>query len=132
MKTKRILSVGQCAADHASIARAIQGRFDVEVVPVDTGKEAADRLRQDAFDLVLVNRLLDGDGSSGLDVLKQFKADPALSQTRVMLVTNFEEYQQQAVAAGAMPGFGKAALGQPRMVARLRAVLGDETRRAIA
>jgi CheY-like chemotaxis protein len=38
------------------------------------------------------------------------KADPELSAVPVMLITNYAEYQQQAVAAGALAGFGKKEL----------------------
>ena len=42
----------------------------------------------------------------------------------MMLVSNYEDAQNEAVAAGALPGFGKASLGQPHMLARLRPLLG--------
>jgi hypothetical protein len=41
-----------------------------------------------------------------------------------MLVSDFPAAQQQAVALGAVPGFGKAALGAPDTARRLAAVLG--------
>jgi hypothetical protein len=37
----------------------------------------------------------------------------------VMLVSNHEDAQRAAVEAGAVPGFGKAALGHPAMLARM-------------
>ena len=40
-----------------------------------------------------------------------------------MLVSNYEDHQRQAVEA-ALPGFGKAALGQADDIARFCAVLG--------
>ena len=124
MSTKRVLSVGQCCADHGAITRTIQGHFDATVVPADDLAEARAQLREGAFDLVLVNRILDADGSSGLDVVKQLKADEASRDLPVMLVSNYEESQQQAVQAGAVRGFGKGALGQPQTIARLRTYLG--------
>jgi hypothetical protein len=41
-----------------------------------------------------------------------------------MLVSNHEDAQREAVQAGALPGFGKASLGQPAMIARLKGGLG--------
>ena len=41
----------------------------------------------------------------------------------VMLVSNYEDSQRQAVLAGAAPGFGKSALGQSQMIDRLRQFL---------
>ena len=45
-------------------------------------------LRAGEFDLVLVNRVLDADGSSGLDLIRAIKADPDLANVPVMLVSN--------------------------------------------
>ncbi len=42
-----------------------------------------------------------------------------------MLVSNYEDAQQDAVARGALPGFGKAALRQPETRNRLAAILGE-------
>ena len=123
MSVKRVLSVGQCAADHGSISRTVGRQFDAEVVPVDTAAEALALLRQEPFDLVLVNRVLDADGSSGTGLIRQVKGEDALRQVPIMLVSNYDDAQQEAVAAGALPGFGKAALGQPQALGRLRAVL---------
>lgn len=123
MPARRILSIGQCFADHSSITRTVQKHFDAEVVPAATAAEALAQLRQQTFDLVLVNRVLDADGSSGVDLIKQFKRDETL-KVPVMLVSNYEDAQQQAVASGALPGFGKSALSQPRTLGRLQGVLG--------
>jgi CheY-like chemotaxis protein len=123
MSAKRVLSVGQCFADHGAIARTLQKHFQAEVVPAATAPEALAALRQHPFDLVLVNRILDGDGTSGVDIVARIKTDPELRQLPVMLVSNYEDAQGQAVAEGALPGFGKAALGQPRTLARLEALL---------
>jgi CheY-like chemotaxis protein len=121
---KRVLDVGQCAADHGSICRLVQGHFDARVEGADDLEAVLAKLRAQQFDLVLVNRLLDLDSSEGLEIIRQIKADPALAHTPVMLVTNFEEYQQRAIAAGAEPGFGKAQIHDPQVVERLRNVLG--------
>jgi CheY-like chemotaxis protein len=126
MPGKRVLSVGQCAADHAAIVRTLERHFQAEVVPADTGAEALARLREGGFDLVLVNRVGDGDGRYGLELIKQVQADECLRQVPVLLVSNYEDAQREAVQAGAKPGFGKAALGQPYMLARVRPFLADE------
>ncbi len=123
MTAKRILSVGQCAADHSRISRTFQQAFATEVVGVDTNVEALDKLRREAFALVLVNRVFDADGASGLDFIKQVKSDEALTQMPLMLVSNYTDAQKQAVEAGATPGFGKAELGAVQMIERVKGVL---------
>lgn len=123
---KHVLSMGQCAADGPMIASMLRQHFDAETTSVATEADAARLLRERGFDLVLVNRILDADGASGLEVLQHLKSDEMLRHVPVMLVSNFADAQQQAVAAGALPGFGKAALHDPETVARLRKVLGEE------
>jgi two-component system chemotaxis response regulator CheY len=123
MTTKRVLSAGQCPVDHGSISRTFRKAFGAEVVSADTQKEAMEKLRQEAFTLVLVNRVFDADGSSGLDLIRRIKADEQLQAVPVMLVSNYEDAQAEAAEAGAVPGFGKSALGQPRMLDRVRAFL---------
>lgn len=127
MRAKQVLSVGQCYADHSAITGTLQRHFQAEVVPAATADEALALLRQHSFDLMLVNRVLDGDGSSGLAVVDKVKTDVRLREVPIMLVSNYEDAQQQAVEKGALPGFGKAALGQPQMVSRLKALLTPES-----
>jgi CheY-like chemotaxis protein len=127
MSATRVLSVGQCGADHSAISRTIQQHFGAEVVPADSVREGLDQLRRENFDLVLVNRVLDADGSSGLRLVEEIKADEALRPVPVMLVSNHEDAQQQAVRSGAVRGFGKAALRHPQTVERLRPYLAGNS-----
>jgi len=126
MPGKHVLSVGQCCADHGALAHTLERHFQAEVVSVATADEALAELRQRPFDLVLVNRVFDADGSAGLDLVEQIKADTKLRELPVMLVSNYEDAQRQATAKGALPGFGKAALGQAPMLARLEPHLGGQ------
>ncbi len=122
-EAKRILSVGQCFADHSSISRILRSTFGAEVVASDSAPQALEQLRQEKFALVLVNRILDADGSSGLELIRAIRADEQLRDIPVMLVSNYEDAQEQAVQAGATAGFGKAALGQPHMLVRVQSYL---------
>ena len=122
---KRVLDVGQCSLDHGAIRRLVEGRFGAQVVQAHQVHDALAALRGGAFDLVLVNRKLDIDGEDGLKIVKAIKDDPQFSSTPVMLVTNFAEHQQTAVAAGAEPGFGKAQLDDPATHEKLGRFLAD-------
>src|SRR5262245_51322997 len=124
MSGKRILSVGQCAADHGGITRLVRTSFTADVVPSDSVADALSRLRHEAFDLVLVNRVFDVTTESGLEMIRQVKADPELRGVSIMLVSNYPEAQAEAVAAGAIPGFGKSALHARETVDLLRPYLG--------
>jgi CheY-like chemotaxis protein len=123
---KRVLSLGQCAADHGALSWLLRTQFGVEVTAAGTVAEALTRLRLGGIALVLVNRVLDDDGNSGLEFITQVKADALLRDVPVMLVSNYDDAQQDAVARGALPGFGKAALREPQTLDRLRLVLAGE------
>jgi CheY-like chemotaxis protein len=123
MSTKKVISLGQCAADTWSIERLLTTHFDVDVVSLNTAREMLEYLKQSPADLVLVNRIFDRDGGSGLDFITRLKTDKELSRIPVMLVSNYEDAQHQAVTRGALPGFGKAALSHPETLQRLGSVL---------
>jgi CheY-like chemotaxis protein len=110
---KRLLDVGNCVPDHASIRALVTGNFDAEVVQAHGPEDALALLRKQSFDLVLINRKLDRDYSDGIEILRQIKADPELAKTPTMLITNYPEHQEQAVAAGAEYGFGKLEIQEP-------------------
>ena len=120
---KRVLDVGQCAADHYSLRRLIEGSFDAEVVQARRCPRGARGTSR--------RRFRPGAGQSPARCRRQRRAgDHPRHQGRrkpgatpVMLVTNYPEHQEQAVAAGAVPGFGKAALHQPETRERLARIL---------
>ena len=123
MPSTRVLSVGQCAFDHGSISRTLEHAFDVRVQGADARDDALEALRGEPFDLVLVNRIIDRDGSSGLELIRAIKADPELAELPVMLVSNYGDAQADAVAIGALRGFGKVELRDPATRDRIAEVL---------
>jgi CheY-like chemotaxis protein len=116
---KRVLDIGNCVPDHRAIVAMIEANFDAQVWQADRWEDAVEQLQSQPFDLVLVNRKLDIDYSDGLELIRRIKQDPQLTALPVMLVTNFAEYQQQAVQAGAVEGFGKQSLRDPGTVEKL-------------
>ena len=120
MSAKRVLSIGQCGADHMSIKHVFSRHFGAEIVPADSGDEAVDRLAEQPFQLVLVNRLLDADRSSGLDIIRQLRADERFAKIPMMLVSNYDDAQREAMNEGAVRGFGKSSLGHADMIARVQ------------
>ena len=122
---KRVLNVGQCVPDNGSITRFLQKHFDVAVDTAETGRDTFDRLRQQPYDLVLINRKLDIDYSDGMEILRRLKQDESLKSVPVMLVSNYADAQEQAVAAGAEYGFGKSEYNAPEVVERLRPFLAE-------
>lgn len=121
--TKQVLSVGQCGPDHASLCLFIETNFDAKVTGARLPDDTFAELDHHKFDLILINRKLDADYSDGLEIVKSLKEDPRYKSVPVMLVTNYCEYQDQAVAAGAVRGFGKLEFCKPETAEKLRPFL---------
>lgn len=119
----RVLSVGQCDFDHGNIERLLVEQFGAEVERAAIGGDAFQAVRSGRFNLVLVNRILDADGSSGLDLMRQLQSDSETRGTPMALVSQHLEAQDAAVALGARRGFGKGALTGPETHAQLASLL---------
>ncbi|MFM8186925.1 MAG: response regulator [Pirellula sp.] len=101
----------------------LRKHFDVDILRSDQLADTLAILNNQPVDLILINRKLDIDYSDGMDILHAIKKSDAFRDIPVMLITNYAEYQQQAVAAGAILGFGKLELHAPDTLDRLRSVL---------
>lgn len=112
----RVLDVGNCDPDHGSIRRMLTDHFDITLDRVMFVDDALDKMRTQRYDLVLFNRLIFDDSSEGIELLRQAKADAALSATPVMMISNYPEAQAASVAAGGVPGFGKATVSSPQTI----------------
>ena len=123
--SKRVLNVGQCAFDQAGISRCLRQHFDVVVEPADQLDDAMESLRGGQFDLVLVNRQLDADGSDGMVVIESIKSGSETSSVPVMLVSNYADAHDRAVKAGAEIGFGKSEYGDVAVIERLAKFLSE-------
>ena len=121
--SKTVLSIGQCRPDTAAINHFLTSNFSVKVLVADLPDDSAVALANNTVDLVLINRKLDADYSDGMEILRTIKSDPKTADIPVMLVSNFPEWQEKAVHAGAVYGFGKAELNSPETVTRVRAAL---------
>jgi len=120
---RKVLSVGQCDPDSASLSRFLNQHFQVSIDRAALPSEAIEKLRRARFDLVLINRKLDADYSDGTEIVKAIKQDSKLGATPVMIVSNHEEAQKEAVELGAEYGFGKLEFAQPEVVERLKPFL---------
>lgn len=124
MSKKIVLSIGQCCADHSSISRILSQNFQVEIIKADTSTEAFSLIGGQTFSLILVNRIFDSNGESGLAFIEKYCTKKP-SSAPIMLVSNFEEAQKEALNHGAEKGFGKNALTASDTLAKLKTHLGD-------
>lgn len=106
----KILDVGQCGFDGPRMARLWHEALGAEVDCANTGDDAVEMLQRTDYDIVLVNRVLASDESSGLEVIERLLM--LQREIPVMLVSDLAEAQDAAVALGAVRGFGKAHLGE--------------------
>jgi DNA-binding NarL/FixJ family response regulator len=124
--SKRIALIGHCGPDSSflrmAVSRAAKG---AQVVLADDSSEL-DRLVVEGVDLLLFNRVLDYgfDDTEGIAIIRKLRVShPNL---KMMLVSNYPESQAEAVAAGALPGFGKREMSSSRVTDLVRAALDGE------
>ncbi len=120
---KTVLSIGQCRPDQAAISHFLTTHFNVTVLTADSMADSLELLSRTPVQLVLINRKLDLDYSDGMEILKEIRNRKEWESIVVMLVSNYPEWQEKAVAMGAVPGFGKAELNQQKTRDRLASVL---------
>ncbi len=123
--SKTVIDCGNCGPDYNSIRKLVQSQFDAVVLQTHGLQDTLEVLAQRPVDLITVNRKLDRDYSDGLKVIRGIKADPRFASIPVMLITNYEEHQQEAMAAGAVRGFGKLAVNDPATAELLQPYLGS-------
>jgi len=124
--SKKVALIGHCGPDSSYLRLAVmQASKGVKVVGADD-REELQRVLGEGADLLLFNRELGYgfDEEMGVDVIKRLRAERP--ELKMMLVTNYPEVQAAAVAAGALPGFGKRELGSPRVVQLLKDALGEQ------
>ena len=119
---KLVVTVGHCDPDHASLQRLVSD-FDCEIAQVHSLSEIQDLQNDRSIVLLLVNRVFDRCGSSGIELIKQIKSAEETREIPAMLISNFEDSQQESMAAGGIAGFGKAQLNLPETKNKLSQVL---------
>lgn len=128
--SRKVLDVGQCNFDNSRISHYLQQHFEVEVDRSHSHDEAVKSALDTPYDLILINRILDADSTAGMDILASLKTQPSTAETPVMIVSNYQETQDEAVARGAVAGFGKATLDSDETLAKLTLYLGEPKKQA--
>jgi CheY-like chemotaxis protein len=93
--------------------------YDVSVLRAHELKDTIELLRQQPVDLILINRKLDIDYTDGVEILRHLKRSDEYKQIPVMIITNYPEQQEAAMAEGAEYGFGKLEYSKPITAERL-------------
>ena len=120
---KKVALVGHCGPDSSFLRIAVsRAGKDVQVLSADDGSELK-RVLEQGVDLLLLNRQLDFgfEEDEGVAVIRKLR--PHYPNVKMMLVSNYPEAQAEAVAEGALPGFGKRELNTPRVAELIREAL---------
>jgi len=123
---KKVALVGHCGPDSSYLRLTVRKAHpEAEVLMVDDESELK-RALEDGVELLLLNRELSYGfhDTLGVDLIKRIK--DRKFEVKMMLVSNYAEAQAEAIAAGALPGFGKRELGSPRILTLIREALEDE------
>ena len=101
-----IALVGHCGPDtfmlRSAVSRFVPG---ANIISIESPQDLESSLEQ--VHVLLVNRVLDGGfgQSNGVELIASLSQRGA--RPSMMLISNFDDAQSAAEAAGAMPGFGK-------------------------
>ena len=129
---KKVALVGHCGPDSSYLRMTIAkaGR-DIQVLSADDDGELK-RVLDGGVDLLLLNRQLDYgfDEQEGVALIRKLRA--AHPRVKLMMVSNYPDTQAAAVAAGALPGFGKRELSSPRVLELIRGALAEDAAAAAA
>lgn len=107
--TRTIVLVGHCGPDMFMLKSALgRAAADAPIVTVNDSKSLDEYLNNES--VLLVNRELDGsfDTQNGVELIKQIVQQE--NSPIIMLISNYQDAQAEAVAAGARKGFGKSDL----------------------
>ena len=124
--SKTVLLVGHCGPDSSYLRMIVKkAEPEVSVIAADDSRELTRALETTDPALVLFNRELGYgfDPATGVEAIELLRKN--YPNLKMILVSNYAEAQQAAVAAGALPGFGKRELGTPRVLEVLREALGS-------
>ena len=109
--------------DHSRISELLIREFGAEVQQAHSFDEATKMAADTPFYLILINRILDADGTAGMAILHELKTQPATAEVPIMIISNYQDAQESAVQSGAQLGFGKAELDADPTRERLAAIL---------
>ncbi|MBC7773279.1 MAG: hypothetical protein H7210_12345 [Pyrinomonadaceae bacterium] len=119
----KVVLVGHCVPDSYMLRSAVQRAVpDATIVMVNSSEELDEAMQ--GADLLLVNRALDGyfRAGGGVELIRQLAGERrGAGSPSIMLVSDIASAQQEAEAAGAVPGIGKKALYADQTRERLAA-----------
>lgn len=93
--------------------------LDIDIIAVDTGQKAINRVREHRPDLVLLDIMLPG-GMNGFDVLQQMQGNDVLKHVPVIVLTNLVTEEKSAMELGAEDYIVKANISLDDVVLKVK------------
>ena len=121
--SKKIALVGHCGPDSSFLRMAISSADRSATILAADDSSELNKLLTEGVDLLLLNREMPYgfEDSEGVGLIRKLRSKhPAV---KLMLVSNYPEAQAAAIAAGAVPGFGKREIGTKRVAEVIREAL---------
>jgi DNA-binding NarL/FixJ family response regulator len=114
---QQIILVGHCNIDGPRLQREISTKLpETDVIRVNSDDDLQ-RACNSPCALLLINREPVGFERDGLDLVRDLReSHPSL---RMMLVSDYDDAQQEAQQLGALPGFGKREIGSDSLIERI-------------
>lgn len=120
---KQIVLVGHCGIDGPRLQQEIGSKIPQANVTRVNSDEDLNRACESPDALLLVNREPVGFDCDGLTIIRDVCKGP--TRAKVMLVSDYEDAQDEAQKLGALPGFGKSEIGEDSLIDRIRGALSD-------
>jgi DNA-binding NarL/FixJ family response regulator len=120
--SKRILLVGHCGVDGPRMQSEISDFLDdADVLRINSDRDLERAVDQGA-DLLLINREpLGFEPKLGQDLIRELHEK--YPDQKLVLVSDYDDAQEEATEAGALPGFGKSDIGSPKFEETIRQAL---------
>ncbi|CAN5467069.1 hypothetical protein BH09PLA1_BH09PLA1_37830 [soil metagenome] len=121
--SKKVALVGHCGPDASYLRSAVSSSLRGTTILMIDESDRLEKAMSDGVDLILMNRQLDWgfETEEGVELIRQLRATHP--HVKLMLISNYPEAQQEAIAAGALPGFGKREIGTSRVTELLKSAL---------
>ena len=118
----RILLVGHCGVDGPRMQSQIRDFLDhADVIRINSLCDLQ-RAVDEGADLLLINREpLGFEPKLGQDLIRELR--DRYPDQKLVLVSDYDDAQEEATEAGALPGFGKSDIGSPRFEQAIRTAL---------
>ena len=96
---KKVLIIGFCVPDAKRLSLGLVSLFKVRVVQLERIYDLKEYLKEKEADLIVINRVIDADKSSGMEILDHLR----LGNTKIptVITTGIVKYQKEVLRKGA-------------------------------